>query len=127
MTRRLSSYTAGSDVEIGTFDIADISLSAPADGITTTLPVTFTWQLRAATLADSYEVNLYGADYDPWWWTEPALGYTSTYSLPGLPLSAVSETLFAAEQAYNWEVWVYAPDGASGVSLDSRSLVFTAP
>jgi hypothetical protein len=40
-TRDLTSYAAGSAVEIGNFDIADIALVSPPAGATVALPYTF--------------------------------------------------------------------------------------
>jgi hypothetical protein len=43
---RFSSYTAGTTVAGGDFDIADVVMTQPADGATVTLPAAFCWTQR---------------------------------------------------------------------------------
>jgi hypothetical protein len=120
----LTSFPAGSVVNIGNFDIAEIVLSAPASGAMVSLPSTFQWVPRPATPSDSYEFDLY-EDCDPprqdcpFWWTDPPLGYVGNYYLTSLPQG------FAPGTQYWWEIWVYAPDGGFGISYDARIVTFT--
>jgi hypothetical protein len=119
-TRELTSYSAGSSVEIGNFDIADIALVAPAAGVTVALPYTFQWTLRPATPSDTYEFDLYDpADRDPYFYTAPPLGYVGTYPLNGLPAG------FSPSVQYVWEIWVYSPDGGYGISYATYGVTFS--
>jgi hypothetical protein len=118
-TRELITYTAGSQVEIGNFDIADITMLSPAPGATVRLPYTFVWEVRPATPSDSYEFNLYDSqDNNPYFYTDPALGYVDYYTLASLPQG------FATGTTYSWEMWVYSPDGGHGISLELRDVIF---
>ncbi|HEX7974940.1 MAG TPA: hypothetical protein VF498_11060 [Anaerolineales bacterium] len=117
-------YTAGSNLKMGTFDIADVALVAPSNGITATLPYTFTWKVRTASPTDIYQFHLYDpADNDPAW-SAPNPGATASYILAGLP--AVTGSPFVPGESYRWEVWVVGPDGGRGVSLDARTIKFAA-
>jgi photosystem II stability/assembly factor-like uncharacterized protein len=51
----ISSYTAGSTADGGTFDIADIKLSSPVNEATVSLPSTFSWQSRGVS-GDAYSI-----------------------------------------------------------------------
>jgi hypothetical protein len=54
---------------MGSFDIADITLTSPSPGATVKLPYNFQWNRRTATPSDSYEFNLFDHnDGNPWWW-----------------------------------------------------------
>jgi M6 family metalloprotease-like protein len=119
-TRVLTSYSAGSAVAIGDFDIADIPMVSPSHGATITLPYTFQWTRRPATPSDSYEFDLFDpADYNPYWWTNPSLGYVGSYTLNSLPAG------FNPATQYGWDVWVYSPDGGMGGSYYYRSVTFS--
>ena len=119
-TRTLTSYTAGSNVVIGNFDIADIALVSPTDGATVALPFTFLWTPRPATPSDTYEFDLYDpADGNPIFFTDPPLGYVGNYTLNGLPSG------FHRNVQYGWEIWVYDPDGGSGLSYETRGVSFS--
>jgi hypothetical protein len=119
-TRRLDSFTAGSEVNIGDFDIGDITLVSPAAGASVRLPQTFQWTARAASPTDSYEFNIYDpSDPYTWFWTDPPLGYVSSYRVTGLPG-------FSIAYPYFWEIWVYSPDGGYGISYETRTIIFTS-
>jgi len=119
-TRELTSYSAGSAVIIGDFDIADIALVSPTNGATVALPYTFQWTPRPATLLDTYEFDLYDpTDGDPYFYTAPPLGYVGSYTLNGLPAG------FSSGVQYGWEIWVYSPDGGYGISYETRSVMFS--
>jgi hypothetical protein len=109
-TRTLTYYSAGGYVEIGRFDIADITLTTPSPGATVALPYTFQWNPRPATPSDSYEFDLFDPTTgSPWWYTSP-LGYAGSYMLTGLPSG------FSVGTPYCWVPGVYSPDGGFGMS-----------
>ncbi|GAB4581118.1 MAG: hypothetical protein Fur0022_38650 [Anaerolineales bacterium] len=117
-TRVLSSYATGSSVAIGDFDLMDIALIAPPDGVTVALPYNFQWMPRPTTLTDVYEFNLYNpVTSNPYFYTQ--VGYTDTYTLNNLPLDFNVDTL------YFWEVWVLSPDGGFGISYNLRVVYFS--
>jgi uncharacterized repeat protein (TIGR01451 family) len=119
-TRDLTSYSAGSAVEIGNFDIADIVLVSPAAGATVALPYTFQWTRRPATPSDTYEFDLYDpTDGNPNFYTAPPLGYVGSYILNSLPPG------FNVGALYGWEIWVYSPDGGYGISYETRAVHFS--
>ena len=119
-TRELTSYSAGSNVPLGNFDIADIPLVSPANGATVALPYTFQWTRRIATPSDTYELDLYDpSDGAPYFFTAPPLGYVGTYTLNGLPPG------FGPGAHYVWEIWVYSPDGGLGISNETRMVTFS--
>ena len=121
-TRSLVTYTVGSQVQLGNFDIADIKLISPTLPVTVTLPVTFTWQVRSASPSDSYEFDLYEPQNgSPLFYTKPPLGHVGSYRLNNLPSG------FFANTRYAWEVWAYAPDNAFGISLEARLVAFALP
>jgi hypothetical protein len=123
-TKYLTSYTAGSTVLIGDFDIADIPLGSPADGASVSLPTTFNWTRRTINTTDGYELNIYGQGYNPWWYTG-SLGYVNSYVLNSLPAG------LSAGTPYYWEVWVYPPDyvlangGPYGICLDVNTITLS--
>jgi hypothetical protein len=119
-TRSLVTYTLGSQVQLGNFDIGDIKLISPSSPVTVTLPVAFTWQVRSASLSDSYEFDLYELNsFSPYFYSQPLLGHVGSYQLKSLP------TGFLANTRYVWEIWAYAPDKSFGISLESRPIAFT--
>lgn len=116
----IESYTAGASAPGGDFDIANIQLVSPLPGAQVSLPQTFQWTRRSATTTDSYELNLFDpVDSDPWWWTDPPLGYVGSYTLTSLPPGMSTGT------GYGWNVWVYSPDGGTGISYYFRWVTFT--
>lgn len=117
-TRQLGSYTAGSNVHIGNFDIADLPLTAPADGANLNPPVTFTWTVRPASPTDSYRLVIYDMDYH-YLWDSGLLGYSGSYTLTSLPGA------LATGVEYLWDVRIYALDGAYGICYGVRTLEFT--
>ncbi|HSQ18140.1 MAG TPA: VCBS domain-containing protein [Anaerolineales bacterium] len=111
MTREVTSFTGSSSMNIGNFDIANIELLAPAPGAEVPLSCTFRWDARLASLGDSYEFNLFDpTDGVPYFYTAPPLGYVDSYTLYNLPSG------FAFETDYVWDMWVYSPDGGTGIS-----------
>jgi hypothetical protein len=121
-TRSLVTYTLGSQVQLGNFDIGDIKLISPSSPVTVTLPVAFTWQVRSASPSDSYEFDLYEPNsFSPYYYTQPLLGHIGNYQLKSLPNG------FSANTRYVWEIWAYAPDKSFGISLESRPVAFILP
>ncbi|MBI5034279.1 MAG: S8 family serine peptidase [Chloroflexi bacterium] len=119
-TQSLTSYTAGTNVAIGDFDLANIPLSSPGSGSTVTLPYTFYWTRRTATTSDSYEYNLFDpADSNPWAYTSP-LGYVNNYTVNSRPSG------FYTGVTYGWLVGVYSLDGGYGQSYYYRTIIFAA-
>ncbi len=120
-TQSLSSYTSGAEIQIGDFDIANIELITPASGAVVGLPYTFQWAARPATPLDSYEFNLFDyEDGDPYFFTDPPLGYVSSYTLNSLPPG------FGTYTYYLWNMWVYSPDGGFGISYWSNWVAFSS-
>jgi len=100
------------------FDIQNIVLLSPASGATVSLPQTFSWQKRT-TSSDDYELNIMDvADFSPWWWTNPSLGYNGSYTLNTLPGG------FSINTEYGWEMWVYGTNGY-GTSYYYRPITFS--
>gem|GEM_PF-3648661 len=107
-------YTAGQTIAGGSFDVADITLLAPADGITATLPLHFQWVPRPATPSDSYQVGLVNYDTFEYWYS-PLVGYANSYTLTNPPPG------FNPGVKYMWGIWAVAPDGGSGLSRQGRA------
>jgi len=116
----ISSYTAGANLNVGTYEVSDIALTSPADPYTSTVPVTFQWIRRSYT-SDDYELWIYDGNFDPQWATEPSLGYASSYNLTSL-----SGTGLTTGTPYNWDLIFYGPNGI-GWSLDARTITFVTP
>jgi hypothetical protein len=117
-TAVLDSYDGG-DVHIGDFDIANIVLVSPAPGASVTLPRVFSWQKRTATPTDNYEFNLNDfSDGNPWFWTDPPLGYVGNFTLNSLPPG------FGYNSQYAWFMWVYDDLGGFGVSYWAYGVTF---
>jgi hypothetical protein len=118
----ITSYSAGSNVAGGDFDIADVTLVSPAGGSTVTLPRTFTWNVRSAVTSDSYEFDIFDyADHNPWAYSD-LLGYVGSFGLGSLP------TGFSNGTQYCWDVWVYADNvytHGGGESLYCRYVTFS--
>lgn len=119
-TRYLESFTIGTEVHIGDFDLTNIALTTPINGATISLPYLFQWGRRPNSPTDSYELDIYDPmDGEPWFYTQPLLGYVTGYQLNSLPLDFETGKLFA------WEVWVFSPDGGFGISYYSRAMFFS--
>jgi hypothetical protein len=110
---RITTYTAGTFVELASFDIAGITSLAPAFNERVSLPYTFRWTPRPATPQDSYSVRFSGSAS----FSSGPLGYTDSYTLSALPPGAPS----GPSAGYYWLVHVAWPDGSNGVQhIDSR-------
>lgn len=117
-TRLLSAYTAGTNVVIGNFDLANIPLQSPSPGATISVDTPFQWGTRPATPSDSYEFNLFDPYNANTYWYTPPLGYTGSY--------AINHSLigFNPHQIYGWYIGVYSPDGGYGESYYARGVYF---
>jgi len=112
-------YNATSLDLFATFDIADIVLSTPEPEASVDLPVTFTWIPRPASPTDSYEFDLFDpANEDTYFYTDPPLGYVSSYTLQGLPGG------FEEGEEYGWAVAVLSPEGGFGASYYYHPVTF---
>jgi len=118
-------YAAGSNMEGGTFDIADVVLQWPPDGSSQTLPTTFTWAGRGVSgdryswaIADGYHVS------GEYCYVDPPEDATS-FVLDGTQAGACG--LYHSEP-YLW--YVYAANGnwsaGYGRSYYYRDLTFSA-
>jgi hypothetical protein len=75
------------------------------------LPVTFTWIPRPASPTDSYEFELFDpANEEPYFYTDPPLGYVSSFTLQDLPNG------FDEGVEYGWAISVLSPEGGFGGS-----------
>jgi len=118
-TQILSTYFYQSEINIGNFDLADVSLLAPAPGQTIASPYVFKWTKRSATSSDSYQLNVFELDGDPFFQT-PLLGYVDGYALGSIP------TGFSPNVPYYGDVWAHSPDGGFGVSFYLYDFTFSA-
>lgn len=108
-TGLISSLTSGQTVTIPVFDVANVQLVSPAPGAATTIPTTFQWNARPKSLDDNYELNLLDWETGYYmWWTDPTLGYTSSYRLTGLPSG------LDYNYNYGWALWIYNNNGSGG-------------
>lgn len=107
-TRELTSYSPGTGVNIGDFDLANVALTAPDHLSTISLPHTFEWAVRPASPQDSYALTLFDdEDGNPWFASGP-LGHQGNYTLNARPSG------FNANAVYAWSVTVFASDEATG-------------
>jgi hypothetical protein len=113
------SYTVGSAVAGGSFDIANISLMAPADDVTVTLPYTFQWIPRTATPTDTYEFELMDGENERTWIVP--VSHAGSHTLEILPLGFISGT------QYMWNVRANGPDGGYGVAYTYRTITILGP
>lgn len=118
-TRTLLSYSAVDSVSIGDFDIANINLVSPPHGATVALPYAFQWTARPANPSDSYEFDLEGATGSPYWYTNPPLGYVSSYTLNALPAG------FSPNVQYRWYMMVTDSKGGWGTSYYYQNVTFS--
>lgn len=112
----ITSYTSGTRVHGGDFDIKDITMRAPSDGSSVTLPYTFRWDLRGIT-SDRYRLVL----YDPVSKNlaiSGDLGYVNQVTLTGLPSG------WPSGRTYVWWVMVCQDTACSayGEAFESWSV-----
>lgn len=123
-TKKLPYYAAGSSINIGNFDIADITTTAPAPNATVSLPQAFTWNKRAASPTDSYFVRYFNPSGDEFFVTEPYLGYVNSYTLPS---GLLSQYGFQSGTQYGWDVGVFAADFGFGFPFYYNPVKFNNP
>jgi len=110
-TREITAFQPNFSVPIGDFDIANIVYNSPAPGSSVGLPFNFQWNLRPSTPRDSYEFDLFSPNSNAAsFFTNPPLGYVSSYVLPGLPGG------FSPGTTYGWSIAANSPDGGYGVA-----------
>lgn len=106
----ISSYTAGSSVPGGDFDIADISLQAPADE-EVTLPTTFVWSARGIT-GETYSWDLFDRQTGQTV-CESDSSLAHTFTLTSAFFENSCHGTYGAD--YGWFVWAYAnANGSAG-------------
>ena len=99
----IRNYTAGNNVSGGNFDIGEVQLLTPSDGITATLPLSFTWTARPAVTGENYAWTLYNLD----------TGETVCEATPSIASSFELTQAFFQEKCtgivagteYGWFVW----------------------
>ncbi|MDQ7028482.1 MAG: hypothetical protein Q9O62_01230 [Ardenticatenia bacterium] len=119
-SRSITAYTAGETVNLGTFDIADITLVSPPHDTTATLPQTFQWNPRPATTNDSYGILFFDLTTNQILALEPTVGYQNSYMLNALPAALSYGT------AYGWTVYVEWPDGSVGAAYWAYRITFSS-
>ncbi len=119
-TPPLVAFQSGGGHHMGDFDIRNVIAQFPNNYDNVNVPTTFQWTRRGATPTDSYEFNLYNPNnLDQYFYTKPPLGYVSQYTLNSLP------AVFKTNTIYEWDIWVYGPDGGFGIPLLSNAILFT--
>ncbi len=117
-TRPIYNYTETGNVGFSEFDISDLPLDSPPSGLSSTLPVTFTWIKRTTPLSDWYAFVLFDpTDGDPSLIAYPYKG-TNGVILNSLPPGFTFNTLYA------WSIWIISPEGAIGVPSETRYITF---
>jgi hypothetical protein len=97
-TEPITAFVTGDTVDVGSFDIAGITLVTPEANGVVGLPATFQWIARPASPNDNYRFYIYlGGSNFPSFVSEP-LGYTSSFTLDALPPN------FQPGIGYYWEV-----------------------
>lgn len=112
----LMSYTAGTRLYGGDFDLANVNLIAPTSGAGVTLPATFNWQRRGIA-TDTYRWYLFDPGSSDAWITND-LGYAGSFTLTGLPGGAQTG------KEYGWYVRVYRGSYSFGKSFYYRRITF---
>ncbi len=113
----LNTYSAGTALPGGDFDIANVSLLSPPGGSSLPLPVAFTWQRRGLP-GDTYALILFDPDSDDWWLSND-LGDVSSHTLTGLPQGIV------AGKEYGWSLRVFNGADSFGDAFYYRAITFT--
>jgi hypothetical protein len=112
----ITSYTAGTVLPGGEFDIANVFLLSPQNGSTLALPVTFTWQPRGLP-EDTYRLVV----FDPLstdQWVSDDLGDVDSATITGLAPGMVYD------KGYGWFVRVYNGPDSYGTSFSYRLITF---
>jgi len=123
-TKKLPYYAAGSSVNIGSFDIANITTTSPGNGATVSLPQTFTWNKRSASTSDNYFIRFYNSSGSLFFVSEPYLGYANSYQLSS---GVLSQYGFQAGVSYRWDVSVFGTDFGFGFPYYYTAITFNNP
>lgn len=120
-TARQSNPTEGTTLQVPAFDIADVTLRAPDNGATKSLPENFKWNERTTT-TDSYAVRLFETDADG-----RLVRSLRTDYLPHPTDNANVGTMppnsgFLPNVPYQWRVLIRGPFGGTGYSLEARTI-----
>lgn len=114
----ITSYTAGTSVHGGNFDIVNVNLQSPAHRTTLPLPVNFTWTKRSIG-TDIYRWILFDPSNPDTSWITGDLGYVDSFTLRNLPSGA------EYGKQYGWYVQVYNGPDSFGVSYYYSSITFS--
>lgn len=115
----ITSYTTGSSVPGGDFDIGDVVLGEPNTEVPQPLPITFHWTMRNIA-QDSYTLEVLDADSGEVLGTSSDLGHVDGVTINSLPPD------FTPNTVYGWDVLITHPQG-SGVSYGTHAFAFTGP
>jgi subtilisin family serine protease len=113
----ITSYTAGTNVPGGDFDIADAGLGNPNTETPQALPVTFRWTMRNIA-SDTYEFEILDTETYEVLWRSGDLGRVSSFTLTSLPPGINPGTV------YGWDVRINSPQGV-GLSYGTSFVAFT--
>jgi hypothetical protein len=117
---KVTSYTAGASVPAGDFDIANVTLLAPANHATVSLPVTFTWSRRNLS-GDTYKVVFYDYVLSEWFRPTGNPADTGSYTLQSLVAG------MAYNRSYDWLISVYRGADSFGLTYYMQGITFRAP
>ncbi len=99
-------------VDLGTLDVTGLDLGSPADGVTVSMPTTFTWTPRPTT-SDSYAWHIGDPSGQLSGIYTDELGYVSGVTIVALPPGSG----YVASTQYVWGVYIWMPDGSIGASV----------
>lgn len=126
-SRLVDSYAFGDQVNVGSFDIGNVTLIQPAPGATiASFPVTFTWLHRPGVSLDNYDFCLWGGME-----VYPVLLYDSIGC--GQPIG--NKVSFEISSPFNgidygedywWHIGVFDATGGHGISHQNH-IQFTSP
>ncbi len=104
----ITQFTYGGSLDVGSFDVANITHVAPAQLSVVRLPQTFQWTTRDAFPDETYEFAVYDpADQDPWFAVN--VGHEDRYTLQTLPLT------FGLNTPYYWTARIHSANGGLGL------------
>ena len=115
----ITSYSAGSSTPGGDFDIANVSLLTPNDGVSLSLPVTFTWQKRTVP-GDTYKWMIFDPSNPATLWGTSDLGNVGSFTLTSLGSGMVTG------KQYGWYVLVQKGADSFGASYYYQTIIFTS-
>jgi hypothetical protein len=109
-------YAAGDSQRGGDFDVANVKILGPDTAATLDPPITFSWQVRAATADDDYMVRVLDLEAGRKAWESGHLGYAGGYTLATRPPE------LEAGRQYGWQLVIY---GTEGVGYSNGQWTFT--